>query len=168
MEIFNLLLKTEGLLLNTVTDKGTALHLACRHGKAYVSALLAKNIDPLYFSINFRLKIVKKLRIKNEEGVTAFEICSNDEICKLLTEKISQIKPTEGSPKFGSSQYAPPKTPIVMGWLYKTGPLIFNIKRRFFVLDPYDGTFIRFERREDYPLKPRLIYILLLPSYRIV
>ena len=43
----NLLLKTEGLMLNVVTAKGTPLHLACRHGKAYVGALLAKNVDPL-------------------------------------------------------------------------------------------------------------------------
>ncbi len=37
----------EGLKLDVVTAKGTPIHLACRHGKAYVSALLAKNIDPL-------------------------------------------------------------------------------------------------------------------------
>jgi len=47
LEIFNLLLKYETLKLDVATAKGTAMHLATRHGKAYVSALLAKNIDPL-------------------------------------------------------------------------------------------------------------------------
>ena len=107
--------------------------------------------------------------MKNDEGLTALEVCTNDEAAKLIQEKIKEKlaksqeypkeNPTnnENEPKTNLevSQSVPAKTPIVMGWLYKTGPLIFNIKRRFFVLDPYDGTFIRFKNREDYPLKPR-------------
>lgn len=96
-------------------------------------------------------------RIKNVEGFTALEVCNNEETCKLLTETINKTPP-QGIPPVNlveSSTQAPPNTPITMGWLYKTGPLIFNIKKRFFVLDPYDGTFIRFQNQEDYPLKPR-------------
>lgn len=47
LEIFNLLLKVEGIDIETVTEKGTPLHLACRHGKQFVLALLARNINLL-------------------------------------------------------------------------------------------------------------------------
>ena len=50
--------------------------------------------------------------------------------------------------------FVPPNPPIIMGYLYKTGPFIFNVKLRFFVLDPYDGTFIRYKDRSDHPFKP--------------
>ncbi len=114
--------------------------------------------------MNFFVKIylIFTIRLKNDEGFNALELCINDEICKLLQDKINERfenkeQTLSNSPTFESAQYAPPKTPIAMGWLFKTGPLIFNIKRRFFVLDPYDGTFIRFKSREDYPLKPRFL-----------
>lgn len=111
-------------------------------------------------SIEFQRKLLTFERIKNDEGFTALELCNNEEIRKFLEEKIKEL----GSPEkdcipcqMEYSQFAPPKPPIVMGWLFKTGPLIFNIKKRFFVLDPHDGTFIRFKRKEDYPLKPRYL-----------
>jgi hypothetical protein len=28
-------------------------------------------------------------------------------------------------------------------------------KNRFFVLNPYEGTLVRYKRRHDYPLKPK-------------
>ena len=102
-------------------------------------------------------------RIRNDEGFTALELCNNEEICKMLEDRLKELgghrKESPPNP-MEMSQFAPPKPPIVMGWLYKTGPLIFNIKKRFFVLDPHDGTFIRFKSKEDYPLKPRFRIII--------
>lgn len=143
-EIFQLLLKQENLRINEVTPKGAALHLACRHGKNYVAALLNKNADPL---------------LKNEESLTPLEVCTNEEILSIIEEKIKENSKNASPKSADLSSYAiiPNKPQIVIGWLYKTGPLIFNIKKRFFVLDPYDGTFIRYKEKEDYPLKPRAV-----------
>lgn len=83
-------------------------------------------------------------------------MCNNEEICKILEENIAKVQGVALTPQIKeTTEYKPPKIPIMIGWLYKTGPLIFNIKRRFFVLDPYDGTFIRFKSNQHYPLKPR-------------
>ena len=46
------------------------------------------------------------------------------------------------------------KPPIYMGWVWKTGGLIFNVQERFIVVDPEEGTLIRYKKREHYPFKP--------------
>ena len=43
--------------------------------------------------------------------------------------------------------------PIVRGNIYTVG-LFFNLKLRYFVLNPAEGTFIRYKSKEDYPMKP--------------
>ena len=50
--------------------------------------------------------------------------------------------------------FIPPRPPIIKGWLSKAGPFLLNMKRRFFVLDPHEGTFIRYKYEKDYPFKP--------------
>ena len=90
--------------------------------------------------------------IKNEEGQTIQEICISEEILDYLKERYPPESGVSPSASLSSPVCRPP---IVVGWIFKTGPLIFNIKRRFFVLDPYDGTLIRYKEKEDYPLKPR-------------
>ena len=40
-----------------------------------------------------------------------------------------------------------------MGTVYKAGT--FLVKKRFLVLNPDDGTLIRYVTKEDYPLKPK-------------
>jgi hypothetical protein len=44
--------------------------------------------------------------------------------------------------------------PVVRGWLLKTGALLVNLKLRYFVLNPLEGTFIRYAKKEHYPNKP--------------
>lgn len=41
-----------------------------------------------------------------------------------------------------------------MGWVWKTGGLIFNVQERFIVVDPEEGSLIRYKKREHYPFKP--------------
>ena len=49
----------------------------------------------------------------------------------------------------------PPKPPIVRGSMYKkSGPFMISLKQRYFVMNPDEGTFIRYKNREDYPNKP--------------
>jgi hypothetical protein len=92
--------------------------------------------------------------IKNEEGQSIQDICVSNEILEFLKERCPINSNRMRSPTDSDSQNVS-RPAIIIGWIYKTGPLIFNIKRRFFVLDPYDGTFIRYKEKEDYPLKPR-------------
>ena len=40
----------------------------------------------------------------------------------------------------------PPKPPIVRGVFYKMGALLFNIRERYFVLNPDEGTLIRYKQ----------------------
>lgn len=59
--------------LNKLTQKGTALHMACSLNKpAFVSMLLSKNADP---------------SIMNNEGYIASDLCSNEEIIKIMNKE---------------------------------------------------------------------------------
>ena len=51
--------------------------------------------------------------------------------------------------------FLPLKPPIVRGWMYKkSGPFMLKLKERYFVMNPDEGTFIRYKKKEDYPNKP--------------
>jgi hypothetical protein len=44
-----------------------------------------------------------------------------------------------------------------MGYLYKVGQFHINITKRFFVLDPTQGTLIIYKQKEDYPIKNYIV-----------
>ncbi len=48
----------------------------------------------------------------------------------------------------------PVKPPIVMGALHKMNNYFVNLKERFFVINPDEGTLIRYQSKNDFPLKP--------------
>ena len=46
---------------------------------------------------------------------------------------------------------------IISGYIYKKKrfvPLVRIFKKRFFVLNPFQGTLIRYKRSEDFPFSP--------------
>ena len=51
--------------------------------------------------------------------------------------------------------FIPPKPAKVKGYLYRTGGIIFTKNWRFFVLNPVEGHFTRYLKRQHYPHKHR-------------
>jgi ankyrin repeat protein len=66
------LLAQEEIEVNKLTQKGTALHMACSLNKpAYVLMLLSKNADP---------------SIMNSEGYIPADLCNSEEIIKIMNK----------------------------------------------------------------------------------
>jgi serum/glucocorticoid-regulated kinase 2 len=137
MEVAKLLLRVPQIKVNQVTSKGTALHVAAKSGKLeLVSLLLAYRAD---------------VYAKNEEGNLAFEIASTPEIRSAIEH--AAVAQNDRKPK--EIDFQPPKPPIVKGCMYKkSGPFMMSLTLRYFVLNPEEGTFIRYRKTEDYPNKP--------------
>jgi len=91
--------------------------------------------------------LVLRCRIKNEQGQLAFELASNEKVRQLIEQEAVRRKDT--------GEFKPPKTPLVKGWMYKRSEYLLQMNRRYFVLNPEEGTFIRFMKKEDYPDKPK-------------
>ena len=87
--------------------------------------------------------------IENKAKKTAIDLCTDPDTRKAIQRKIDIIK--------GVDKYMPPKPPCVQGYLYSCGSLKFTNKKRFFVLNPDDGTLMRFENKESYPYSPKEI-----------
>ena len=51
-------------------------------------------------------------------------------------------------------QKVAPKPPIVKGWFFKRGDFLGRMNRRYFIINPDEGTFIRYAKQDDYPFKP--------------
>ena len=63
----------EEIDINKITQKGTALHVACSMNKPnYVSLLLNKNANPA---------------IMNSEGYIPADLCTNEEIIKIINKE---------------------------------------------------------------------------------
>ena len=85
-------------------------------------------------------------------GLTCFDMNISDEINFLLKnsnkplDEVDRasiiVRETQQMPLV-STRFVPGKPPIVRGWAYKTGTFFFHLKRRYFVLNPDEGTFIR-------------------------
>lgn len=79
LKVIKLIINHDEIEINKQTKKGTALHTACSMNKgAIVSMLLNKNADP---------------GIMNSEGYIPADLCTNEEIIKILNKeaKFTQI-----------------------------------------------------------------------------
>lgn len=77
--------------------------------------------------------------------------CNSQEAVDVIqSHKVLKQEPLKN---VESGIFRPPKPPIVKGFIEKTG-LFFRVARRYFVVNPDDGTFIRYKRFEDYPFQP--------------
>lgn len=54
--------------------------------------------------------------------------------------------------------HVPTRPPRVTGYIYKIGKLFGGKNRRFFEMNPIEGTLVKYMRKEDYPKKPKEIY----------
>jgi len=120
--------------VNQVTAKGTALHIAAKNGKAeMVSLLLERKAD---------------VTIKDEQDVLPLEVASNDKVKGMIQVAIQRKE---------EEKFRPPKPPIVKGYMYKRGTYFMKMNQRWMVLNPEEGTLIRYKKKEDFPNKPKEI-----------
>jgi serum/glucocorticoid-regulated kinase 2 len=68
---------------------------------------------------------------------------------KSSTEAIE--KPENGTKL---DEFLPPRPKIIKGNLKKVGNLLLILKDRFFVINPDDGTLMRYKSEKHYPMKP--------------
>jgi len=85
-------------------------------------------------------------RIKSEQGILPADlVSSNGKIKDLIEYSIMRRAIVE---------FCPPKPPIVKGWMYKRGDFLYQMNKRYFVLNADEGTLVRYSKREDCPNKP--------------
>jgi len=54
--------------------------------------------------------------------------------------------------------HVPPKPPRIIGYMLKIGKVFSGKNRRYFEMNPIEGTLIKYMRKEDCPKKPKEIY----------
>lgn len=146
--VFHKILSSGKIDLNLSTKRGTALHLACRLNKvAYVKALIASGCD---------------CEAKNADGYTPVDLTKNPDVKILFKSKEEEKCQKDNEAVFHinfwgiqNERKMIEKPVIVQGEMFKVSNLGFSINQRFFVLNPEEGTFIRFKKRSDYPMKPK-------------
>jgi len=136
-DVVKILLNTGRINVNEVTCKGTALHIAAKNGKlCIVSYLISHGAD---------------CSIKIENEGLACEMTTNEKIKELIEN--TRLKAYAETQEEGT----PFKIPIVKGWMYSRTEILFQMCPRYFVLNPEEGTFARYRRKEDFPNRPREI-----------
>lgn len=132
-----------------MTTKGTALHLACRLGKlSFANSLLVAGAQST---------------IKNYDGYLPMDLTTNPDIINLFLKrssqksKIDQSKSQINFENIADDKMIHEKPPIVKGEFYKIGNSGFTLNKRYFVLNAEEGTLIRFQVKEDFPLKPKYL-----------
>jgi len=86
--------------------------------------------------------------LKDEQNVLPLEVASNDKIRELIDAALKRK---------AEDKFKPPKPPIVKGFMFKRGTYFGKMNQRFMVLNPDEGTLIRYKHKEDYPNKPKEI-----------
>jgi len=134
IEVAKVLLAKKIVDINQITSKGTALHIAAKNARPEMVTLLLENkADP---------------GLRDEQNALPLDVASNDKIIELIQTAVK--KQTE-------DKFKPPKPPIVKGFMYKRGTYFGKMNQRFMVLNPDEGTLIRYKYKEDYPNKPKEI-----------
>ncbi|KRX00796.1 Protein kinase-like domain [Pseudocohnilembus persalinus] len=153
-KVLKLLLNSPELNINLQTTRGTALHLACRKNKIDIIKLLIENkADPNYL---------------NDEEQNSYDVCQSDEARQIIQKYLIDNEDLYGldspykSPRKNKTPFAsnkkqnktPVKPPLVEGQCYKHGKWVKTLRKRYYVLNPDQGTFVRYEDKQQAPLKP--------------
>jgi Ankyrin repeats (3 copies) len=127
-EIFKIFLSHPTFLLNHVTEtRGTPLHTAIQNGKfEFIELLLLHGVDTT---------------VRDKKGFTALEVCDSEDIKRFVEAKIKQKETIFKS--------MPPKPFLCSGYLYKTGIFFKNLRKRWLVINPDEGSISRFKTKED-------------------
>ena len=74
--------------------------------------------------------------MQNIDKKYPLDLTTSEEIKALIQKNIDILK--------GVDNFLPPKPPCIQGYLYSLCSMKFLNKKRFFVLNPDHGTFIRY------------------------
>jgi hypothetical protein len=158
VETVKLLLKTPTIDLNQVTSQGSAVHVAAKAGIPEIITMLVRaGCDTL---------------IKDTEGRTVFDLELEEDIQGLLLKTsngkqsieeeeknpsiLQQSPQANGAAKVDGkgASTRPMKPPILKGLVFKTGDLKITLNKRYLVVNPDEGTLVRYKSPQEYPLKP--------------
>ena len=117
-----------------MTSRGSALHVASRlDDEESVSILVEAGAD---------------WRITDDRGRNCLEVCTKEQTAKLIIKKEEhRLKQAENLNQFASLA-------ILRGGLYRTKTVFLQLKQKYFVLDPYQGSLVIYESIEQYPKHP--------------
>ncbi|CAD8181669.1 unnamed protein product [Paramecium octaurelia] len=137
LEIVKVILNHPQVDVNLITDKGIAISLACKSNQLkIIELLIQRNAD---------------LKLQDKTERTAYDYCN--QATKMAIEQMKKSNQMKDQLK-NADDFIPPRPPVAKGFIYKTGQMLVTLNERFFVLNPDEGTFIRFKNISDYPLKP--------------
>lgn len=134
-ELLKLLLEQEQINVNEVTTRGSALHVASR----------------LDFTegIEILVEAGADWRLTDERGRNCLEVCTKEETAQLIVKKEEhRLKLQENRNEFASLA-------ILRGCLYRTKTVFLQLKHKYFVLDPYQGSLVLYDEREHCPKHPK-------------
>ena len=134
------LLEDQNLNLNLVTNRGSPIHAAARTGKReIVMMLLEKEVD---------------IHLKDNSGKTAYDVCADEE-CRKLLKKYEEKREIYNEYVRGNLPVS--LTTVFRGVILKAKRPFMTLKERYLVVDPFQGSLIRYEAKADFPKKPKEI-----------
>ena len=121
------MLDDQNINLNLVTNKGSPLHKVAKSGnKEILMMLLEKEVD---------------VHLKDNSGKTAYDVCTDEE-CKKLLKKYEEKK--EIYKEYVRGHLPVSLTTIYHGCIMKAKRPFMNLKERYLVIDPFQGSIIRY------------------------
>lgn len=134
------LLEDPNININLVTSRGAPIHTAARQGqKDILMILLEKEVD---------------VNVKDNAGKTAYDVCLDEE-CRQLLKKYEEKRESYNEYVRGNLPLS--LTTIFRGKILKAKRPFMNLKERYLLVDPFQGSMIRYETAEDYPKKAKEI-----------
>ena len=94
------------------------------------------------------------INLKDSSGKTAIDLCLDDE-CKNLLKKYEEKRESYNEYIRGNLPIS--LTTIFRGMVLKAKRPFMTLKNRYLLVDPFQGSLIRYETQEDYPKKPKEI-----------
>jgi hypothetical protein len=151
-------------------DNRTPLHCAAREGKVkIVTYLLMHKANPEYVEVG-------KSRLLDNAGKKPIDVSTSPKITAMLEKHRVHVETKEKSAKVPGDHLrkelkikpaldhkgllAPPKPPTIRGYLFKLGKVLGGRNKRFFELNPIEGTMAKYMGRQDCPKNPKELYCL--------
>lgn len=92
-------------------------------------------------------------RVTDEKGKNCQEVCGSEEAVAL----IQSYDVTKARQDSGTTEMMMQEVAILRGVLSKAKAVFLSLTERYVVLDPYEGTIIRYDDEESCPKRPKEI-----------
>ena len=94
------------------------------------------------------------IHLKDNSGKTPYDVCADEE-CKKLLKKYEEKR--EIYNEYVRGHLPVSLTTISRGIIMKAKRPFMSLKERYLVVDPFQGSLIRYESKADFPKKPKEI-----------